>query len=218
MDDLERRLLYRLLDVPSISPYRTQVLVGQLPGGVTFSFPAGTRVLGSLEHCGPPPPPGGGMHLHDHTRIELEAPQRAEAWLAGFTAQLGEAWQRRPTPGFHHGGFLPAEQLEDRQWYAARQAQNLTLNVRESGEGCAVTLNLNTMTPEQIRHWDEHFRNEPPGPELRVPPGVTVYPGVAAPRRRHHGLQRHAGRRDPGPRPDGALRTAIAGAALAAGG
>lgn len=177
MEDLERKLLHRLLEVPGISGYRTQILVGQLPGDVTFSLPAGTRVLGSLERRVPPQLPSGGMNLQDHIQIELEAPQQAEVWLADFTARLDEHWQRRPVPGFHRGGFLPAEQLENRQWYSARQAQSLTLNVRAFGRGCEAALSLNGMTPEQARHWDNYFQDEPAGPELRVPPGMTVYPG-----------------------------------------
>lgn len=177
MDELERRLLYRLLDAPGLPSYRAQIRVGQLPEGVTLTFPEGTRVLGSLEHPAPPhPPEDRGMHQLDHTRIELDSSQEAETWLANFTAHLDEQWQRRPLPGFHQGGFLPAEQFEDRQWYSALQGQILALNVQNTGEGCQATLNLNGMSPEQLRHWDDHLRQSPAGLGLRVPPDVTVHP------------------------------------------
>ena len=177
MDELERRLLYRLLDAPGLPSYRVQIRVGQLPEGVTLTFPEGTRVLGSLEHPAPPHPPGDwGVHQLDHTRIEVDSSQGAEDWLAAFTAHLDEQWQRRPLPGFHMGGFLPAEQLEDRQWYSAHQGQILALNVQGAGAGCQATLNLNGMSPEQLRHWDDHLRQSPAGLNLRVPPDVTVHP------------------------------------------
>lgn len=177
MDELERRLLYRLLDAPGLPSYRAQIRVGQLPDGVTLTFPEGTRVLGSLEHPAPPQPTrGGGMHRHDHTRIEVDFSQGAEDWLAAFTAHLDEQWQRRPLPGFSPGGFLPAEQLGDRQWYSAYHGQILALNVQSAGEGGQATLNLNGMSPEQLRHWDDHLRQSPAGLDLRVPSDVTVHP------------------------------------------
>lgn len=177
MDELERKLLYRLLDVPGLPSYRIRIVVGQLPGDVVFTFPDGTRVLGSLEHPAPPQPTGGGMHRQDHTRIELDAPQQATSWLAEFTAQLDNQWERHSMPGFHEGGFLPAEQLEDRQWYSAQRGQTLALNAQEVDDGCEVTLNLNGMSPKQMRHWQDHFQGQLAGPKLHVLPGVTVHPG-----------------------------------------
>ncbi|WP_102126911.1 hypothetical protein [Deinococcus planocerae] len=161
------------------------------PGGVVVTpnslppdFPvplpdfAGVRVLGGVRSVAFRRPPGGLPDGQTTWRVFLDVPGPQPGVMAALTAHLeGQGW-RAAQPW--RQAFVEAEAG---QWMGVHPEQERTVMLHARGEGgvTQVSLNVQDVEPEQVRHMlgqdpHPHFHrmHELPLPTLTVPQGWRV--------------------------------------------
>jgi len=178
VEDLERRLLYRLLSFnPGLHGFEETVRVGEVPPDFPLSLPPDTTVLGSLEQRSPRlMMPNGGLQLHDHVRVMVDTPLPIGEFLAGLRQGLSGDWQRSSWPPSPAGGFVTSADQGVFSYFNATLERMLTVEGRAEEGVTQAMLTLNEYTREQFEQTRAHHAHHEQLFTLTVPEGVTVMP------------------------------------------
>ncbi len=181
MDDMERELLYRLLTFNTgLHGYKETIRVGELPPNFPFVLPAEVTLLGSLEQRYPATPVvGQGMQLvrRNHSRVMLDATLPPTDFLARLRGQLLAPWQDFPWPTHQMGGFLDPVRQEYLSLYNPELELTLHVEAVAVGDRTKAALNLHSQSAADMERMQVQRRRHEDQFTLRVPEGVTVYPG-----------------------------------------
>lgn len=183
MTDLERELLYRLLDINyGAGTVKQKLYVGELPPDFPVALPEGSRVLGGQEQTFPKRPAstqGLSFQLSDHSRVLMDSALPVSAFIAQMRSQLTSEWEDADWPMMPHTGFLPTEAQDALSMYSPALEKMLNVRAAEVSGVTQVTLDLNNQSRQEReqtrRHFDLHHQQllVP----VRVPAGATVQPG-----------------------------------------
>ncbi|WP_161882454.1 hypothetical protein [Deinococcus alpinitundrae] len=101
MSDLERELLYRLLETGEGT---NTLSVGDVPPSFPLSLPADVRLLGSREQSFPQSTEAAGLPFRrsNHVRVLLDSALPVADFIAQMRDSLGNDWETSGWPSTLH--------------------------------------------------------------------------------------------------------------------
>ncbi len=179
MADLEKELLYRLLTNNfGANGFEEVIYPGSLPPGFSLPLPAECRLLGSMVNTYPPIPRGAqGVFRQDHTRILLDSVLPAPEFIERLRAGLPNGWEELNWPHSGETGFLPAAEQGHLNLQNNALQKSLHITAKDELGMTQVTLDLNSLHPEQQNHMMFHAQQREQQVAVRVPAGARLYSG-----------------------------------------